>query len=72
MDNFETIREQALSLSLEERERLVEDLLSSCNPEEREAIEKVWADEIESRSMAYRAGQISTVTLEESRRRMGL
>ena len=72
MSNLETITAQALSLSIEDREQLMEDLLASFNPQAREAIERAWADEIESRRMAYRAGKIRTVSLEESRRRLGL
>lgn len=34
--------------------------------------DSTWADEIESRSKAYREVRIGTVTLEESRGRMGL
>ena len=72
MNDLETITAQALSLSMEDREQLIEDLLASFAPEAREAIELAWADEIESRRIAYRAGKIGTVTLEESRRRLGL
>jgi putative addiction module component (TIGR02574 family) len=55
-----------------DRERLMEDLLASFVVGAREAVDKAWADEIESRRRAYREGRIGTVTLEESRRRMGL
>lgn len=72
MNDLETLRAQVLSLPVVDRERLMEDLLASFDVGAREAVDKAWADEIESRSKAYREVRIGTVTLEESRGRMGL
>ena len=71
MNDLESLRAQVLSLPPVDREALMEDILASLNPNAREAVGKAWADEIESRRAAYREGRIGTVTLEESRRRMG-
>ncbi len=72
MNDLETLRAQVLSLPVVERERLMEDLLDSFDPGAREAMDRVWADEIESRGKAYQEGRIGTVTQEVSRRRLGL
>ena len=73
MNDLETLRAQVLSLPVVDRERLMmEDLLDSIDPGAREAMDRVWADEIESRSKAYQEGRIGTVTQEVSRRRLGL
>jgi len=72
MNDLETLRVQVLSLPIVDREQLMEDILASFDSSAREAVDKAWADEIESRRKAYREGRIGTVTLEESRSRMGL
>jgi len=72
MNDLETLREQVLALPVVDRERLMEDILESFSPDAREAIDKVWLDEIESRRKGYLEGRIATVELEESRRRTGL
>lgn len=72
MDDLETLRAQVLSLPVVDRQALMEDILASFDPAAGEAVDKAWADEIESRRKAYRKGRIGTVTLEESRSRMGL
>lgn len=72
MYDLETLRAQVLSLPPLDREALMEDIRASFDSGAREAVDKAWADEIESRRKAYREGRIGTVTLEESRSRMGL
>lgn len=72
MRDLEALRAQVLSLPVVDREALMEDILASFGPAAGEAVDKAWADEIESRRKAYREGRIGTVTLEESRSRMGL
>ena len=48
----------------EEKLRLVDAILTDlCKPDP--AIERIWADEARKRWVAYKAGQISTVSYEE-------
>lgn len=65
MSNLETITEQALSLSIEDREQLMEDLLASFNPKAREAIDKAWVAEALDRIDAYDRGEMKSFTVEE-------
>lgn len=71
MSDLDTLRAQVLSLPPLDREALMVDILASFDSGAREAVEKAWAGEIESRRKAYLEGRIGTVSLEESRRRMG-
>lgn len=71
MNDLETITAQALSLSIEDREQLIEDLLASFSPEAREGIDVAWTKEVESRLGAYDRGEMSASTLEDFRRRLG-
>ena len=48
------------------------DRIAAYDRGEMELADSAWADEIESRRKAYREGRIGTVTLDESRSRMGL
>jgi len=72
MNDLETLREQVLALPIIERERLMEDILASFSPTGQAAIGAAWLDEIESRRKGYAGGQIPTISLDESRRRLGI
>lgn len=55
---------EALSLSLDDKVKLVDQLLSKIDGIDN-AIEKKWASEAESRIDAYESGKLKSVSLEE-------
>ena len=71
MNNLESITAQALALSMEDREQLVDNLLASFGPSARRAIDTAWVTEVESRLEAYDRGEMRASTLEDFRRRLG-
>lgn len=58
------IIDRALELSVEEKARIVDELLSSLN-EPDEAIDALWRKEVEDRIEAYNSGKLRSVSLEE-------
>ncbi|HVS20509.1 MAG TPA: addiction module protein [Pyrinomonadaceae bacterium] len=58
------IIDRALELSVEEKARIVDELLSSLN-EPDEAIDALWRKEVEDRIETYNAGKLRSVSLEE-------
>ena len=67
--------EQALSLSVEEREVLANSLISSLGSEvdegpAEEGVEKAWAEEIKRRVDDIRSGKTQMIPYEEVRRRL--
>jgi putative addiction module component (TIGR02574 family) len=72
MSDLEMLKEQILALSVADRERLVDDILASFSSTGRDAIGNAWIEEIERRRNAYLDGRIPTVTLKDSRKRLGL
>ncbi len=58
------VESAALRLPASERARLAERLLSSLEQEAR--IEQAWSNEIAARVRAYRAGEMPTISVEES------
>lgn len=64
MSTPKQIIDEALSLSLDDKAELVDQLLSSIEGLDKE-IEKKWASEAESRIDAYQAGMLKSVSLEE-------
>ena len=58
-----TVKHEALDLERDEREELVEALLSSLA--QSEEIDCAWMNEVQRRYEAYRAGKIRTVDHEE-------
>lgn len=72
MSDLETLREQVLALPVIDRELIMEDILASFSPAGQEVISSAWTHEIESRRRGYAEGRIPTVSLEESRRRLGI
>ena len=69
---LESVRDQALALGPAERAVLIDDLLGSFDPESREAIDAAIATEVEDRVDAYNRGEFGSISLEESRRQLGL
>jgi len=55
---------EALSLSLDEKAELVDQLLSDIDGLNKD-IEQKWATEVESRIDAYESGKLKAVSLEE-------
>ncbi len=70
MRTRESIRDAALALDPEERAALIEDLLNSFDPVLRQEIDMALAVEAESRIDAYERGDLKSITLDESRRRI--
>jgi putative addiction module component (TIGR02574 family) len=58
------IIDRALELSVEEKARIVDELLSSMN-EPDEAVDALWRKEVEDRIAAYNSGKLRSVSLEE-------
>ena len=58
------VSNDAMRLSPYERIELIENLLFSLeSPEERNRIDKLWAEEAEDRLSAYEAGEIETISV---------
>ena len=62
--NTQQILKEALTLPSQERATLVDDLLASLDRPD-EQIDSLWRKEVEDRIVAYRAGKIRTVTLDD-------
>jgi hypothetical protein len=60
MDTGAQILEAALQLPPSERARLLEDILLSFEPENRQRIDKLWAREAEDRIDAYDRGELGS------------
>ena len=58
------IIDRALDLSLEERARIVDRLLSSLN-EPDEVVDALWRKEVEDRIEAYNSGKLRSISLED-------
>jgi len=58
------IIDEALSLSVDDKAELVDQLLSDIDGLDK-SIEEKWASEAESRINAYEAGKLESITLEE-------
>jgi len=58
------ILKETLTLPPEKKAELIDKLISSLN-EPDEKIEKLWAEETESRINAYELGKIKAITLKE-------
>lgn len=56
--------EQALTLNVNERTKLIDELFKSIDKPDEE-IEKIWADEADKRLEAYRKGEIKAVPMED-------
>ena len=69
--NKQDLRAQALALPPVERAALIEDLLSSFAPESREEIDAAWAVEAEERLRVHDEGHERTLSLDESKNRIG-
>lgn len=63
MDSKEVL-EQALHLKAEERFIVVEGLLKSLDEPDQE-LDAIWAEEAEKRLIAYRAGRLGGIAMEE-------
>lgn len=70
METRETILEKAMELSDEDKELLIIYLMSSFESRTQEEINISWAMEAEDRLKAYKEGKLSSITLEESKRRI--
>jgi putative addiction module component (TIGR02574 family) len=62
--NAQQILKEVLTLSLKDRATLVDDILASLDQPD-EQIDRLWRTEIDDRIVAYRAGKIRAVPLEE-------
>ena len=56
--------EQALTLNINERTKLIDELFKSIDKPDEE-IDKIWADEANRRLEAYRKGELKTVPMED-------
>jgi putative addiction module component (TIGR02574 family) len=64
MSTPKQIIDEALSLSVDDKAELVDQLLSDIDGLDK-SIEKKWAAEVESRIDAYEAGKLKSISLEE-------
>ena len=55
--------EQALTLNVNERTKLIDELFKSIDKPDEE-IDQIWADEADKRLEAYRKGELKTVPME--------
>ena len=55
--------EQALTLNINERTKLIDELFKSIDKPDEE-IDQIWADEADKRLEAYRKGEIKAVPME--------
>ncbi len=55
--------EQALTLNVNERTKLIDELFKSIDKPDEE-IDQIWAEEAESRLEAYRKGELKAVPME--------
>ncbi|OQY99922.1 MAG: hypothetical protein B6D35_08080 [Candidatus Brocadia sp. UTAMX2] len=62
--NSQKILKEALTLPLQERASLVDDLLASLDQPDKQ-VDSSWRKEVEERIAAYQAGKIRAVTLDE-------
>ncbi len=56
--------EQALTLNVNERTKLIDELFKSIDKPDEE-IDQIWADEANRRLEAYRKGELKTVPMED-------
>ncbi|MFA7091819.1 MAG: addiction module protein [Arcobacteraceae bacterium] len=56
--------EQALTLNVNERTKLIDELFKSIDKPDEE-IDQIWADEADKRLEAYRKGELKTVPMED-------
>ncbi len=72
MSKLEEIAEQALTLEPLERSYLIDYLMASFSSEYLASVEEAWKVEVEARIDAYERGEVETISMEESKRRLGL
>jgi putative addiction module component (TIGR02574 family) len=58
------VLEQALELKVNERSKLIDELLKSIDKPDVE-IDQIWSDEADKRLEAYRKGEIKAVPMED-------
>ena len=56
--------EQALTLNVNERTKLIDELFKSIDKPDEE-IDQIWADEADKRLEAYRKGELKAVPMED-------
>ena len=64
MDGAEDIVSKAVALPIEIRARIIDQLLKSMNPTQKE-IDKMWAEEAERRVGEIKSGKVKTIPGEE-------
>jgi len=64
MSTAKDILKEAIQLNPTEKAKLVDQLITSLDKPDRE-LDKLWAEEAESRLNAYKQGKLKTVSLEE-------
>ena len=64
MATAKDILEKAISLEPKEKAELVDCLLSSLDKPDKE-LDKLWAEEAESRLAAYKRGELKSISLDE-------
>jgi len=72
MADLSSIRTQVLPLDLKDRAILIEFLLESLDPEQRETVDAAWAAEADRRYDSYLAGTSKLVNEDEVWRRLPL
>lgn len=70
MHDFDSIKLQVLALPEKERAVLLEDILTSFDPDLRKSVDEAWAAEAEDRIKAFEEGKMESVSLEEARNRV--
>ena len=65
MSPLEDVTQQALSLTLQDRAKLAEDLLESLDRLSEEEIERLWLDEADRRLEEYRAGRVEAIPADQ-------
>lgn len=62
--NINKLLEQTLTLNVNERTKLIDELFKSIDKLDEE-IDQIWADEADKRLEAYRKGQIKAIPIED-------
>ncbi len=72
MGNLDELRNQILGLSRDGQLEILDTLLASFSPHQREVIDKAWLAEALDRIAAYDRGEMEAFTVEDVQKSIGL
>lgn len=72
VDDLDELRKQVLGLSREERQGILDALLASFSPHQRDVSDKAWLAEALDRIAAYDRGEMEALTVEDVQKSIGL